>query len=334
MLGKLFEHLYLKVFVNIVLNRSNTVVYIELCNTKGVVQSLEESFHTTKLNNKVYDFISEYINESPYHYISFLDPSPHQGAIHTCDTRKMELFFDKESSKYRCYNDKWALYTSKPDLAQLQKEYKELGIDFIFSPFALLANFFKDKIETHLAMFILIEENYISLGVFDNSELLFARHLDMQNSHELDELMIDDENIEEDLDLDEDGSIDLEDVDVMDDLDAFGDIEDLDTIEEIEEFAEDEELQEQVSQSEEESDEGGEFNEDYQRFSLIQSAINKFYKDDIYNSKFVEAAYIADGVGISGDLKRYLEEEMFLNVYVRSIDLCAEVCELAKVEVQ
>ena len=329
MLGKLFEKLYLKVFVNIVIYRSHTVVYIELCNTKATVESIEESFETIKLNNKVYEFISEYIKESPYYYISILDASSTQGAIHTCTSAQMERYFDKETSKYKCYNDRWAFYTSKSELTRLQQEYKEIGLDFVFSPFVLLANFFKDKINTHLAMFILIEENYITLSVFDNSELLFAKHLDMQNSHESDELLMDEE-----LDLDIDSSIDLEDVDVMDDLDDFGDIEDLDSIGEIDEFAEDEEIQENPDDSEEDVIESGEFNEDYQRFSLIQSAINRFYKDDTYNSKFIEDTYIADGVGISGDLKRYLEEEMFLSVYVRNLDLCVEVCELAKAEIQ
>ncbi|MDD3059526.1 MAG: hypothetical protein PHW94_01110 [Sulfurimonas sp.] len=46
----------------------------------------------------------------------------------------------------------------------------------------------------------------------------------------------------------------------------------------------------------------------------------------------MESVYIADGCGVSQDLKRYLEEEMFLSVYVRKIDLAKQVCELAKAE--
>jgi len=42
--------------------------------------------------------------------------------------------------------------------------------------------------------------------------------------------------------------------------------------------------------------------------------------------------YIADGVGVTNDLKKYLEEEMFLNVYVRRAEIDAEVCELTKKE--
>ena len=65
---------------------------------------------------------------------------------------------------------------------------------------------------------------------------------------------------------------------------------------------------------------------------LIQSSINRFYKGFLYDSKFIESAYIADSIGMRGDLKRYLEEEMFLSVFVRHLDLYAEVCEAAKAE--
>ena len=51
-----------------------------------------------------------------------------------------------------------------------------------------------------------------------------------------------------------------------------------------------------------------------------------------YKSEFVENIYIADSIGISSDLKKYLEEELFLNVYVRHVNLPAEVCEIAKME--
>ena len=46
----------------------------------------------------------------------------------------------------------------------------------------------------------------------------------------------------------------------------------------------------------------------------------------------MESVYIADGVGVSEDLKRFLEEEMFLSVYVRKMDLSMQICELAKGE--
>jgi len=335
MLGKFFESLYNKVFVNIVVNSSTTDVYIEIHAQRGAVENIEDSFNTTKMSEEMLEFITSYTGESPFFYISVLDMSPSQGAIPTCSKNRLSYYYDVSASEYKCHNKKWTYYTSKSDLYDIERKYKDVGVDFVFSPFSVLANFFKDKINSHLAMYILIQEEFISLSVFDNSELLFAQYLNMEHSHESEDLLM----YENDEELDLDDGIDLEDIDVEDSdnpFDDFGDIEDLDTLEEIEEFSENKDVEEEFYQEEEEelsdSNEDG-FNDDYQRFRLIQSSVNHFYKDDKYESKFIENVYIADCVGISSDLKRYLEEEMFLNVYVRHVELAAEVSELATLEV-
>ena len=337
MLSKFFSTLYTKVFVNIIINRSETHVYIEVCNNKKIIDEAQEIFPTHSLSVNMYDFIDKYISETPYFYISFLDTSASQGALPTCDTKKMSIYRDMSSFKYLCYQNKWSYYTSEIDLNLLQQNYEKIGIDFIFSPYVVLANFFKDKINSALAMFILIEDNYLSLAIFDHGELLFAEYLDMEHHKDFDDLAIEslDEDISEELDLD--GSIDLEEIgaiDDMDDLDDLGDIEDLDSFEEIEDFSEDKEVEQDIVEQDHSADNEKGFNEDYQRFSLIQNSINHYYKDPKYNSKFIESVYIADGIKVSNDLKRYLEEEMFLGVYIRNIDLSVEICEHAKAELK
>ncbi|WP_324171296.1 hypothetical protein [Sulfurimonas sp.] len=334
MLSKLFELLYHKVYVNIVVERSQTIVYVQECSTEGLVVSESQTFKTTTINAKMKEFINSFTSESPFYYISVLDTSESQGALPTCISRDMSKFFDLEFSKHMCYKKNWAYYSSKVDLNRLERSYPEIGIDFIFSPFVLLANFFKDKIDSSLAIFLLVEDNYLSLAVFNNSELLYSHHINMEHNNESDVLMMENQNDEVDLELDT--SINLEEIDVHDDVeltDDFGDIEDLDSIGEIDEFAEEEieeEIEEEVTATIEEEATG--FNEDYQRYSLIQSSINRFYKDEKYKSEFVQDIYIADAIGVSGDLKRYLEEEMFLNVFVRHLDLCSELVQLTKAE--
>lgn len=334
MLSKFFESIYQKVFVNIVVKSTSTDVYIELCSKNDVVDNVESNFNTTKINEDMLGFITSYTRESPFFYISILDMSPSQGALPTCSKNRLSYYYNVSASEYKCHNKKWTYYTSKSDLYDIERRYKDTGVDFIFSAFSLLTNFFKDKIDSNLAMYILIQDEFVSLSVFDNSELLFAEHLNMESSHENDDLLIDDSS--EELDLEE--GVDLEDIEVTDTsdtLDDFNDIEDLDSLEEIDEFSENEDVEEEFYHEEdklaEENSDG--FNEDYQRFSLIQSSINHFYKDTKYDSQFIENVYIADGVGITSELKRYLEEEMFLSVYVRHIELGVEVAELARMEV-
>lgn len=337
MLGKLFESLYYKVFVSIALTRSETIVYIEYFDRNKVVQNFEKKFETTVFNDKIAQYIKQHTNQTPLHYIALLDPSVSQGAVPTCDAKQMRYYTDMSFNKTVCYQNRWAYYTSMSTLEELQNAYKELGVDFIFSPFVLLAQIYKEKLTMQMVAVVLVEDNFLSLGVFDKEELLFAQHLDMEYSSDNDELVIDDED---ELNFDLDGGIDLDEVDALDelgDLEDFGDIEDLDAMEEIEEFDEaietptkDKKLFDDMPNA---SKEEG-FSEDYQRFLLIKSAVHQFYNDDKYESKFIEHLYIADSVGVSDDLKRYLEEEMFLNPVIRKVDLMQEICDLSKGELK
>ncbi len=341
MLDKFGELLYSKIFVNIVLDHNYTIVYIEKVRKSIVVESEEKKFKVIGLDSQMVDFIESYTKDSPYYYISILDQSTYQGATPSCMHSEMDKFYDRSISVDKCYDNKWAFYTSKFDLDDLQRNYRKIGLDFVFSPFVVLAKFFKDKVENDLSMFILIQESFITLSIYDKAQLLYAEHFDIQKDAE-EELSLDEEHRRhEEIDLGEDDSIDLEDVDVdddLDDLDGFGDIEDLDSIEEIDEFSdvnddiEDEDKKEEFGEALHNITE--DFNEDYQRFLSIQDAVKRFYEDEKFNSQFIESVYIADSVGVSDDLKNYLEEEMFLSVYIRRILIGAQVSDLAQMELK
>ena len=71
---------------------------------------------------------------------------------------------------------------------------------------------------------------------------------------------------------------------------------------------------------------------DYILFSLIQNSLSYFYKEQRFDSEFVQSAYIADAIKTGSDFKRYLEEELFLNAYIRNMEVELELCQLVKVE--
>jgi hypothetical protein len=332
----------MKVFIGIIVERSSTTVHVEVFSKNKETTHYENVFPSTKLTEDIYEYILTYTKESPYHYICFLDTSNDQGALPTCEKNKLSYYKDLSTSEYKCLGN-WSIYTSKTDLYALEKKYEDIGIDFIFSPFSVLSKFFKDKKDQHLAMFVLLEDSSVSVCVFEESQLLYAEHLDMEVDLESEKIDLEDLDDERDVDLGlDDDSIVLDEIDVDEDLDDFSDIEDLDSLEDIDEFSEGKDLEEELYESNthdieqntngDQGDDDSHFTEDYQRFSLIQNAMNHFYKDPKYESKFIENIYIADSIKVTSDLKRYLEEEMFLNVYIRTIDLGAEVCELAKEE--
>lgn len=339
MFEKLKKFLYAEIYINIIANAQDTTVYVEELYANGSSDNYEEVFSSSKKIN-IYEYIQSFARKSPIHYISIVDNSISCGAIPSCSKTEISSYKSADDFENICVNEEWSYYTSKVDLLELQGRYHKVGLDFVFSPFVILSNFFKDKITGDIAMYILINEDNLTLSVFENSKLLFAEHLDMENKNldSNDELLMDVDDEELELDLDDTISVDLESVDVDDDIesiDEFDDIEDLDTFDDMDEFSQ--ESMEEEAQTDKSDvifeDQSG-FGVDYHRFSLIQSSVNDFYKDSKFDSKFIETVYIADTVGISNELKTFLEEEMFLSVFIRKTDFGNELCELAKMELK
>ena len=245
MINKFLETLYTKVFINIIIENSQTVVYIEVCSKNEVVETIEKSFDTISINAKMYDVIQTYSKQSPFYYISVLDNSSLQGALPAVDKLDMSKYADMSLMKSISFSD-WSVYSAEYDLNSIAQEYKSIGVDFIFSPFLIMAKFFQDKISTNLSMFILVESNYLTISIFDNSKLLYAKYIDTQYQKDDDLLInipLDDEDYDVSLDIE---GINLEEIDIDDDnsLDDFANIEDLDSGNEIDEFSEAKEIKE------------------------------------------------------------------------------------------
>ncbi|SFV75584.1 hypothetical protein MNB_SM-3-999 [hydrothermal vent metagenome] len=346
MINRLFRLLYSTVFVNIVVQKATTLVYVEESFRKKVLRSEQKEFDTIVLSEDMKLFIEDAIKESPYYYISFLDNSKGQGALPVCSKKDAIFYKNIEADELLCVDNTFATYSLRDDLYDIEKIYQEVGIDFIFSPFVILYNIFKDKINGDIALFILLEEKELSLSIFQNSKLLYAKYITIDMEEE--NLLLEEEM--ESLDeLDEDfGEGDtLEELDNLDDLDSLdeiGEVEDLDSLDDLDSFDTSEDLEEELNSLETEEELASSetnteksidsFKEDYQRYIEIESAINQFYADEKYESDFVEKVYIADSLGVSRDLKRYLEEELFLSVYIRTINITLEVCKIAKMELQ
>jgi hypothetical protein len=342
--NKLIERLYLKVYVGVVTSYSGTDVIVEMSKGKTIQERVSRHFEADE-NDAISDFIAPYLAESPFYYVAFLNPAADQGALPVGTEKEAKGFIDTATVVTKTQDNSWLVYASKPSLDNLQKEYAQIGADFIFSPFSVIRRFFKDKIDSGTALYVLAEEDAISAAVFADSQLLYAKRLLLPKEEHIDleEEGSDAVRFSFDIDIEgiEDG-LELDDINAIDDLDGLDDlheIEDLDTLDDFDSFAEDHGDvtmggfgdEEELGASEEVTLER--FGKDYKRFQQIQTALQDYYADPKYDSRFIESVYVADGCNVSDDLKQYLEEELFVKVYVRRIDIAAEVVDLAIAEV-
>ena len=345
----LFGFMYDTALINIVIYAQSIHVYIEQLGRKKIKHATEKIFvlNDSYSDELLYNYIKPFTDDTPYYYVAILDASPEQGAIPTCDKHEMPLFGDLSTAQYICIDNNWACYTSKIFLQEQLQLLGDLGCDFVYSPFVLLKNFYADKIQGKIALYAFVLEHSITIAVFKEERLLFGEYIDTRAEMEsqTDMQFSDEEQPQEeesvnldDIDLSED---DLTLDDELDDLDAFDNIEELDDIESLddtdaEELLEEnlDALSEEMEKSVDETEAIERSSEDYTRFDIIQRSLARFYNDKRFESDFIETLYVADAASLTGDFKRYVQEEMFLNVYVRKIEPELEVCHLVKEELE
>lgn len=339
----MLERFYQKIFIAIVVEEKAHEVTVTGVKNGKILFKERKRFEESEPTPQLFTYIRKYIEQSPLHYISLLNPDLNQGVLSGCSMKDVAEEVDSSGIKMVCRNKKWMMYASVHELENLKKRYKSVGLDFIFSPFSVLEYFFADKIGGDFALYVLAQKDSFSIVFFDKGNLEYAHNYSMHPSQMLVEetsvgggfaldTMYDEE--EKGIRLDEIETLD--DLDIIDELDNLSDIEDLDSLDEIAEFSEDiptyEEERVREPQGKELKEQMDRFNDDYRRFELIQRTLTQFYAGEHCRDRFVETVYIADAYGSGAELKRYLEEELFLSVLIRKIDLGDAVISLARVE--
>lgn len=338
----MIEWFYQKIFVAIVPDGGAYEVRLVILKQKKLLSKESRRFEGEDAHKDMLTFLRKRLDQSPLHYIAILNPDPNQGALMGCSLHDVGEVLT--GAKSICRNHKWLLYASIRELDGLKKEYSSIGLDFIFSPFSVIEHFFGDKISGSLALYALALKDSFSVAFFEEGKLEYAHHFPLHRN-EGEELEDEDNVIGFSVDTEEEDSLSginlddiesLDDLDIIDELDDFSDIEDLDTLEEIIDFKEDAPTIEEVRSFQPQGDEikgkMDRFNEDYKRFELIEKILSRFYSSEECHNRFIETVYIADAYGSGSELKQYLEDELFLNVLIRHIDVADEVISLSMEE--
>ena len=347
-LSNLIKNLYQQVFLGLVVQNTEVRVCVQMLKGKKVEKEVKKRFEIShaKPSAELNTFIKQYMDESPFSYVSILNDALVQGALPTCSMHEAENFSDLASCVTLCNENNWMVYAEKSELNALQKRFSVTGVDFIFSPFLLLSNFFKDKTEGKASLLVLIQHDFLSLCVFCEGKLLFAQHYNMTDAVEDESLSEEigestEDSLGFDLDDEDSLSINLDDIDALDELDALDDLDNLDDLDDLDELDDIEDFEESLNDAVEESEIALEeakskheskidnFSDEYKHFQLIQGALNQFYADDKYNNQFVEEVYIANTNEDGHDLVKFLEEELFVSVFKRTIDIEKELVSMS-----
>ncbi len=363
-MASFLRRFYPKVYITIIMESYYCDVYARVEKAGSVKNEERKRFEIQKyqISEEVRQFIERYERKSPFSYTTLLNPGKKQGAIPSC------TYTGHKEDVVLCLGSKkkpWALYSNAQELLDIQHRFKKVGLDFIIAPFALLSELYQSYHTAEARMFALVLEKKIAVCVFQDKVMLFARYYDLEadEDEEIDEfaleedsahLALDEEPLEEtnkDLDLDLDINIDSLDESPMDDLDAPEDLESLEGLDSLDEIDDLDNLDEEEALTdfqEDDSDEAKEaeaelleeeqslegFSINYKRFETLQTAMHDFYHLSDIESSFIEEIFLTGEVGDCQDLKAYLEDELFVKVETKPIEVHQSLLKLVKEEVK
>ncbi len=329
-ISKIIQKKFSNVFIAVVAEKNEYVLrYIVVKNGK-IITNEDKRFpmdEDKKLSSDIKEFLTSLQNSYKFVYISYLLDSIGQNCVPTCDEKEFIKYnIDKEKIIQVCIENRWTAYSLKSDIEWIKSVFEVSGIDFIYSPFVILNDFIKNKkqkIKSNL--FLLYTENFITLMIFDKDDLVFSAFFKIPYK-EFDFSQDDDEPKPEESESIIEG-IELDNIESEDEeFDGFVDITKLD---------DDTGVEEEILESAKEDvatstlDDLELYGREVVIFKFISSAIEEYYKNDMYESEFLEEIIIYNDSNISNDIITMIENDLFLDVEIHSIDIKEEMINMS-----
>ena len=186
---KFLESLLAKVYITLVPTSTGTLLYGELRKNAKTLKRFEQQLFEDK--SELFEALKRLKRESALSYVAFLESESTHGLVTN------EVVADLSSIEIINIAKVFDLYMCKDDLYARQQQFKNIGLDFIFSPFSLLYNFYEESISHNDGLYLLIGNESITSAVMKQGVMLFSEQFFMQESlHLLDKTKITDVYVE------------------------------------------------------------------------------------------------------------------------------------------
>ena len=301
----LFSRIYQKVIVSIDL--CEKTCKIRISNNKNTQQE-EKTYKTINANFPIEaaKYIQKIQNKYPHTYTSAMIRTENQGLLNGKNIDVFDKFgLDINSLKIILINKQWFIYVGKKNLQEYKNKFSKInGLDFVFSPFIIIYEKIKDRLDGAKKLYILQEKGSTSLLIADRDNIYFGNHIVFEQDRFVDENKEDKKNND-----------DMIEFDVIDEIDENIIIKDFD--------------KDSYDLS---SNSLSELSIANHMIELITKTLNNFYQDNRYASDFIDELLILDGYGISDNAISHLKNNTMLETQFIRIDVCKEVEKLTKME--
>ena len=308
--------------IAVVLEEKQCKIYVKKIKNLKEIHIERKSFDIDskeQLTPQIINYLNSLQDMHEQTYVALFLNTLGQGAISGCNTGAYEKFgVDKKSVKSICIDNKFTIYASLIDINWVDKIFKNVGLDFIFSPFLVLNSFIKKDSDTltkdEIRLYILNTNNGLTIMIKQRAKLLYGSFFNLAKEENL---------LYEDFESGDSSDVDNLEEELFDEFDIDEDNQEVAEMQEFDDSIvfDDEDMQSGLSQK------------DMRFVKYLDASLKEFYHSDLYDSSFISSAKIYDDAGISEDVIKHIENELFLDISTENINILEAVCEIAEEEV-
>lgn len=334
-LSKTIRHFFSTIIIGVEIDHKNCKIVAQFYKGNKKFQTQTKIFKTIpgELSAQAVRYIKKIRTKNPFTYIATQSSSIVQGAISTSNKEEFAKYgININEVVSKSFYNNWSVYIAKDGIAETQKRFLKTGVDFIVSPFLVLYSLAKRIPQEDCRLYILFQRSNMTMIVKkQNEEVLFGGYYVLES--EIDsELKIVKNTLSEDED-------EIQKINIQDNIqDELNEIEEVDV---ANEHSDNELIEILKSENEEMGDEAKEENledssdedlDDFSRVSMaskfIQSAINEFYNNEIYESEFIREIVIFNPCDIQEETLKQIQNFTMLEVQIAPCNIAEILAEL------
>ncbi len=166
-------------FIAVIVRNRECIVKYRLIKDKKIALEYKikfDLFNKEQLSLEAISYLNSLQKKYRLSYICYYLNLPNQGAIAGCSREDFKKFNIKYNDVYKLFVDnRWSVYTASKNINFVKNYFKDVGIDFIFSPFILIEYFIRREIkEGGMQLFLLFDKDSIALSVYYGKKFLYS----------------------------------------------------------------------------------------------------------------------------------------------------------------
>ncbi len=166
-------------FVAVIIRNKECIVTHRLLKDRKIALEYNmrfDLFNPDQLSLEAINYINSLQMKYRFTYICYYLNRENQGALsgtNRDDFKKLNIDFSKMDKLL--FDNRWCVYSSTKDISYIKNYFKEVGIDFIYSPFILIEYLIKKEIkEGGMQLFLLYDKDSVALSIYYGQKFLYS----------------------------------------------------------------------------------------------------------------------------------------------------------------